>query len=71
MSQPNEAQAPETKEERRQFLERIGKYAAVTSARHLLDAGGVNGPSSCCRKQPRHRRAFCGPQLFRRTGPST
>jgi len=30
MSAPNEAPAPETKEERRQFLERIGKYAAVT-----------------------------------------
>jgi hypothetical protein len=30
MSAPNEAQGPETGEERRQFLERIGKYAAVT-----------------------------------------
>lgn len=30
MGAQNEAQAPETKEERRQFLERIGKYAAVT-----------------------------------------
>jgi hypothetical protein len=30
MGQANEAHAPETKEERRQFLERIGKYAAVT-----------------------------------------
>jgi hypothetical protein len=30
MSKPNEAPAPETKEERRQFLQRLGKYAAVT-----------------------------------------
>ena len=30
MSKPNEAQAPETGEERRQFLERIAKYVAVT-----------------------------------------
>ncbi len=30
MSKPKAAPAPETKEERRQFLERIGKYAAVT-----------------------------------------
>ena len=30
MAAPNETPASETKEERREFLSRIGKYAAVT-----------------------------------------
>jgi hypothetical protein len=46
MSKPNAAQAPETGEERRQFLERIGKYAAVTPPAVPAYAQGSSGHTS-------------------------
>ena len=59
MRKPDDLQAPETKQERREFLQRIGKYAAVTppAITMMLSAttvpahargsgGGVSGGSS-------------------------
>jgi hypothetical protein len=53
------------------------KICRGNSARHLLDACGVNGPGLRPRKQSHQHRAWCDhqhfpdPQPFRRTGPRT